>query len=83
MREDHSKPALKVEYTTKPVSGWGGLISISRFFEGLGVREFLARALPDGRRSNNQVPVVDMVMQFMVTVLTVPMSGRAHLHRSL
>jgi len=70
MRGDHSKQALKVEYTTKPVSGWGGLISIGRFFEGLGVRKFLERALPDGRRSNNQVPVIDMALQFIVTVLT-------------
>jgi len=70
MQEKHSKQAVAVEYTTKPVSGWGGLVSIGRYFEGLGVREFLRQALPDGRRSNNQVPVVDMAMQFIVTVLT-------------
>ena len=70
MRSKDSKQGLSVEYTTKPVSGWGGLISIGRFMEGLGVRKFLGRALPDGRRSNNQIPVVDMAMQFMAMVLT-------------
>lgn len=61
---------LSVEYTSRPVSGWGGLVAIARFVDRVGLREFLVRALPDGRTSNNQVPVVDMVLQFLVTVLT-------------
>lgn len=60
---------VEVAFTDKPVSGWGGLLSIGRFFDALGVREALAQALPDGRTSNNQVPVVDMVMQLIATVL--------------
>jgi hypothetical protein len=61
---------VEVAYTSKPVSGWGGLISIGQFFAATGVRGWLARALPDGRVSNNQVPVADMIMQLFATVLT-------------
>lgn len=61
---------VTVEYTSKPVSGWGGIVSFTRFIQGLGVRELLDGALPDGRTSNNQVGVTDMILQFMVTVLT-------------
>jgi hypothetical protein len=61
---------LKVAYTDKPVSGWGGLVALVRFFDKRGVRELLGRALPDGRTSPNQIPVVDMVLSFLVSVLT-------------
>lgn len=60
---------LAVEYTSKPLSGWGGLVAVNDYFEKIGMRECLAHALPDGRTSNNQVPVVDMAIQLMVTVL--------------
>jgi hypothetical protein len=72
MRTEHSKTerAVRVEYTSKPVSGWGGLVAISQFFDRAHVREFLERGLPDSRESNNQIPVVDMVLQFLTTVLT-------------
>ncbi len=78
MRTNDSRASeLGVEYTTKPVSGWGGLVSIGRLMEKLGVRELLRRALPDGRTSPNQVPVVDMMVQLMFTVL---MGGRRFEH---
>src|SRR5215831_5262705 len=60
---------LQIEYTDKPVSGWGGLVAVVRFFDRLGVRELLGLALPDGRTSPNQIPVVDMVLAFMASVL--------------
>jgi hypothetical protein len=40
---------LAIAYTDRPVSGWGGLVSVFRFFERLGVRQVLRAALPDGR----------------------------------
>ncbi len=61
---------LRVEYTDKPVSGWGGLVAVARYFERRGLRELLRRALPDGRTSPNQIPVVDMVLAFLIAVLT-------------
>jgi hypothetical protein len=68
---------LSVEYTSKPVSGWGGLVSVFRFFDRLGVREVLSQVLPDGRSSPNQIPVLDIVLSLFVTVLT---GGRRFAH---
>lgn len=61
---------LEVEYTGRPVSGWGGLVSVVRLGDRMGVRSWLKSALPDGRHSPNQVPVVDMVLTLFATVLT-------------
>jgi hypothetical protein len=72
MRENDSRNEereLAVEYTEKPVSGWGGLVSVFRYFDRLGVREYLEQGLPDGRTSPNQIGVVDMAMQMMATIL--------------
>ena len=41
-----------------------------RYLENLGVGQVLAQALPDGRTSPNQIPVLDMVLAFFATVLT-------------
>src|SRR3954453_10010276 len=41
-----------------------------RYQERRGVRRVLASALPDGRTSPNQIPVVDMVLAFFAGVLT-------------
>lgn len=61
---------LRIEYTNRPVTGWGGLVSLVRFFDTFRVREWLDRALPDGRTSNNKVPVTDLILQFLMTVVT-------------
>src|SRR5258706_5428628 len=61
---------VAIEYTGKPVSGWGGLVPMFRYFDRLGVREDLKQGLPDGRTSPNQIGVMDLTMQFMATVLT-------------
>ena len=73
MRENDSRNGqgeVAIEYTSKPVSGWGGLAVLMRYFDRLGVREHLEQGLPDGRTSPNQVGVVDMAMQLMATILT-------------
>src|SRR6266851_7304434 len=72
--------SLEVRYTGKPVSGWGGLVAVMRYLEQRGVRQVLAQALPDGRTSPNQIPVLDIALALFVTVLT---GGRrcAHLER--
>lgn len=69
--------SLELRYTGKPVSGWGGLLAVMRYFERRGVREVLQSALPDGRTSPNQIPVVDLVVAFLVAVLT---GGRRFAH---
>lgn len=68
---------LEVEYTERPVSGWGGLVAVVRFFDALRLREWLAKALPDGRCSPNQLPVIDVVLSLFATVLT---GGRRFSH---
>lgn len=71
---------LRIEYTSKPVSGWGGLVVFVRYLARLRLRELLQAVLPDGRSSPNQIPVVAIVLAFLATVLT---GGRrfAHLER--
>src|SRR6266851_671889 len=75
-----SATSLEVRYTGKPVSGWGGLVAVMRYLEKRGVRQVLAQALPDGRTSPNQIPVLDIALALLATVLT---GGRrfAHLER--
>ena len=67
----------EIAFTDQPITGWGGLAVVARFFEVIGIRGVLAKALPDGRTSPNQVPVVDMVMALLVTIL---MGGRRFSH---
>ena len=69
--------ALGIRYTGKPVSGWGGLLLAFRYAERQGIRELLSRALPDGRTSPNQIPVVTMALALFATVLT---GGRRFAH---
>jgi len=69
--------SLALRYTGKPVSGWGGLLAVMRYFEKRAVRQVLQSALPDGRTSPNQIPVVDLVLAFLVAVLT---GGRRFAH---
>jgi hypothetical protein len=72
-----SSASLEVRYTDKPVSGWGGLVAVARYLEKVGIRQLLERALPDGRTSPNQIPVVEMVLSFFATVLS---GGRRFAH---
>ena len=65
-----SATSLEVRYTGKPVSGWGGLVAVMRYLEKRGVRQVLAQALPDGRTSPNQIPVLDIALALFATVLT-------------
>jgi hypothetical protein len=76
-RSGTGQKELVIAYTDKPVSGWGGLISVFRFFDGLGLRTVLAQALPDGRTSPNKIPVVDMVLALFASVLS---GGRRFAH---
>jgi hypothetical protein len=69
--------SLELRYTGKPVSGWGGLVAVMRYLEARGVRRVLEAALPDGRTSPNQIPVVDLVLAFLAAVLT---GGRRFAH---
>ncbi len=67
----------EITFTDQPITGWGGLALVARFLEVIGIREVLEQALPDGRTSPNQVPVVDMAIELVVTIL---MGGRRFAH---
>src|SRR5260370_4692140 len=69
--------SLEVRYTGKPVSGWGGLVAVMRYLEKRGIRQVLRHALPDGRTSPNQIPVVEVVLALFAAVLT---GGRRFAH---
>ena len=58
--------SLEVRYTGKPVSGWGGLVAVMRYLEKRGIRQVLTHALPDGRTSPNQIPVVEVVLAYVL-----------------
>jgi len=76
----NSPSQIKIEFTDKPITGYGGLIILSRFFEKIGLRVLLERALPDNRTSPNALPVVDIVISFLVAV-AVGASRFAHVQR--
>lgn len=61
---------LEIHYTDKSVTGWGGMALVAEFFRRIGLRKLLSEALPDGRTSPNQRPVVDIAMSLMLNVLT-------------
>src|SRR5262249_16773849 len=62
--------SLTGRYTSKPLSGWGGVIAVVRYMGRLGVRALLRQELADGRTSPNQIPAVDIALAFLVAVLT-------------
>jgi uncharacterized membrane protein len=71
---------IQIEFTDKPITGYGGLIILARFFEKVGLRRLLEDALPDNRTSPNALPVADIVISFLVAV-AVGASRFAHVQR--
>jgi len=63
-------PAAELCFTDRPVSGWGGLALVGRFFDHLRLGERLEMALPDGRTSPNQRSVREIALSLFATVLT-------------
>jgi hypothetical protein len=61
---------LEIAYTAKPVSGWGGLVMVMRYFDQVGLRTLLQQALPDGRTSPNQILAGEIILAFFAAVLT-------------
>lgn len=71
---------LQIEYTGKPLSGWGGLSLISEYFERIGFYDRLRGAIKKVKSSNNRVENFDVMMTFLATVL-VGGSRFAHVQR--
>lgn len=60
---------LSIEYTDKPLSGWGGLSLTSEYFEQVGFYEQLRGAVKNVKSSNNRVESFDVMLTFLMTVL--------------
>lgn len=71
---------LPIEYTRKPVSGWGGLSLIFEYLERIGFYDQLGNAVKEVKQSNNRVEGFDAVLTFLATVL-VGGSRFAHVQR--
>ena len=51
---------IEIEFTDKPMTPYGGLVVLARFFDKLHLRTLLASVLPDQRTSPNALPVVEI-----------------------
>jgi len=60
---------LPIAFTDKPITGFGGLSIVARFFRRIGLIETFHEALPDGKNSNNSIRSVEIVLAFLVGVL--------------
>ena len=71
---------VAIEYTNKPLSGWGGLALFFEYLEKVGFIEALRGALAERKSSNNRVSEMDTMLTFLATVL-VGGSRFAHVQR--
>jgi hypothetical protein len=72
---------IEIGLTTKPVTAWGGMAVFAAFAESVGLRRLVERSL-NGlvRTSPNALPAADLLLGFMVGVLT-GASRMLHLER--
>lgn len=61
---------LEIEYTSKPLSGWGGLALLFEFGEQVGFFRELERVLPNVKTSPNQISSMDVVKTLYAAVLS-------------
>ncbi len=63
------KGEISVEYTGKPLTGWGGLSLMFEYLEQVGFMDQLRDVIKEAKRSNNRVEGFDVVLTFLATVL--------------
>jgi Transposase DDE domain group 1 len=63
------KGELPIEYTSKPLSGWGGLALFFEYIEQIGFVRAIRRAVAESKTSPNQVLNSDVLLTFLATVL--------------
>lgn len=61
--------ALTIEYTNKPMTGWGGLSLMFEYLDRVGFFGEVRSAVGEEKESNNRVENVDVVLTFLATVL--------------
>ncbi len=60
---------VSIEYTQKPLSGWGGMALFFEFMDAVGFSRVMEEVLPRKKASNNTVEDVDVVKTFFATIL--------------
>ena len=72
---------IEIGLTPKPITAWGGMAIFAAFAEAVGLRKLAERSLMGMvRTSPNAIPVSDLLLGFMVGVLT-GASRMLHLER--
>jgi len=74
------KGEIAIEYTSKPLSGWGGLSLMFEYLDRIGFIDQLRTGVKEMKRSNNRVESFDLILTFLATVL-VGGSRFAHVQR--
>lgn len=67
--ESIRKGELGIEYTSKALSGWGGLSLMFEYLERVGFYDQLRAGVKEIKRSNNRVESFDLILTFLATVL--------------
>lgn len=67
--ESIRKGDLCIEYTDKPMSGWGGLSLMFEYLDRIGFYDRLRAVVKELKQSNNRVESFDVVLTFLATVL--------------
>ena len=76
MGREHGKSSLRVgqvfvEFTTKPITAWGGMAAlIGAFVSQIGFRDWVEKAIPIVETSNNAKGIYPKVLAHFLTVLT-------------
>jgi len=60
---------IEIEFTDKPITPFGGMALLMRFFDKLKLKRLLGHALPDERTSPNATAVIDIALSFLTAVL--------------
>lgn len=73
----HEINGIKIGYTSKKITAYGGFSMIAQFFEKVGVKESLVKIMPIKETSPNAMKTEEKILSFMTLLLT---GGRRYSH---
>jgi len=65
---DLGKGKVKIKFTKKEMTAYGGFSLLSVFFEKIKLREAIEKIIPITETSNNRIPIYDKVLGFALTI---------------
>ena len=65
---DLGKGKVKIKFTKKEMTAYGGFSLLSVFFEKIKLREAVEKIIPITETSNNRIPIYDKVLGFALTI---------------